>query len=172
MTDKEKARIETMAEEIDNRLEQANRVLGSMNKGKGYWIAEDLVNKGYRKVPQDSVVFSKEQYKEIVEQYDKDYDNYKAGEDNAKFYYENIVIPRLCKKMHTNYKIGLGKSQSWVKKLKADVEKLQNENNVLEEKVRKETAKEILSLFLSDEYICYFDVPVVKEIAEKYGVEI
>lgn len=38
--------------------------------------------------------------------------------------------------------------------------------------IRKETAKEIFSLLLSDEYICYFDVAVVKEIAEKYGVKI
>lgn len=35
-----------------------------------------------------------------------------------------------------------------------------------------ETAKEIFSLLLSDEYICYFDVAVVKEIAEKYNIQI
>ena len=32
-----------MAELIDKRLEQAKGVLGSMNKGEGYWIAEELV---------------------------------------------------------------------------------------------------------------------------------
>lgn len=41
--------IEKMAKVIDERLLEANLVLGSMNKGKGYWIAEDLINKGYRK---------------------------------------------------------------------------------------------------------------------------
>ena len=49
MEDKEQIRIETMAEEIEKRMEQAKNVVGSMNKGIGYWIAEDLVEKGYMK---------------------------------------------------------------------------------------------------------------------------
>lgn len=49
MTNKEQARIEAMAEKIEKRMEQAKNVVGSMNKGKGYWIAEALYNAGYHK---------------------------------------------------------------------------------------------------------------------------
>lgn len=34
--------IEEMAEAIDKRLDEANEWIGSMNKGKGNWIAEGL----------------------------------------------------------------------------------------------------------------------------------
>ena len=55
--------IEKMAKVIDERLLEANLVLGSMNKGKGYWIAEDLINKGYRKKEE----IEKQVAKEILE---------------------------------------------------------------------------------------------------------
>ena len=54
--------------------------------------AESLVNQGYRKLPKDSVVLSREEYEK---QYDEKWDNYRDGENNAKVYYENIVIPKL-----------------------------------------------------------------------------
>lgn len=41
--------IKKMAKEIDKRLLEANLVLGSMNGGKGHWIAEHLVDIGYCK---------------------------------------------------------------------------------------------------------------------------
>lgn len=88
---------------------------------------------------------------------------------------EVVISKEKLKHKEINYKIGLGKSQSWVKKLKNDKEQLESENFNLQRTIEKnseETAKEIFSLLLSDEYICYFDVAVVKEIAEKYGVEI
>lgn len=45
-----KEQIEELARDIEKSLEHAKSVVGSMNKGIGYWIAEDLVNKNYRKV--------------------------------------------------------------------------------------------------------------------------
>lgn len=44
--------IVKMAKMIDDRMEQAKGYLGSMNKGEGYWIAEELV-KHY--VPKDVI---------------------------------------------------------------------------------------------------------------------
>lgn len=35
--------VKPMAERIEKRLIEANGVLGSMNKGTGHWLAEDLV---------------------------------------------------------------------------------------------------------------------------------
>ena len=54
--------IEEMAEAIDKRLDEANEWIGSMNKGKGNWIAERLFPT-YRKA--DGV--RKETAKEIAE---------------------------------------------------------------------------------------------------------
>ena len=54
--------IEEMAELIDQRLMLARGVLGSMNKGAGYWVAEALVNLGYQKLPKDSVVLSADEF--------------------------------------------------------------------------------------------------------------
>lgn len=42
--------IEELASDIEKSLERAKSVVGSMNKGIGYWIAEDLVDKNYRKI--------------------------------------------------------------------------------------------------------------------------
>ena len=49
MKDKEK-QIEEMAKIIDDRLLEARNWIGSMNKGEGYWIADKLVEQGYRKL--------------------------------------------------------------------------------------------------------------------------
>lgn len=43
-------KINEMAKIIDERLIDANNVLGSMNKGMGYWIASELI-KHYQPVP-------------------------------------------------------------------------------------------------------------------------
>ena len=61
--------IEEMAKIIDDRLIEANLWLGSMNKGKGYWIAEKLVEYYQPKLPEDSVVLSKEEYEKIKSLY-------------------------------------------------------------------------------------------------------
>ncbi len=44
--------IKRMAEQIEQSLLLANRYAGSMNKGKGHWIASYLVNAGYGNVKQ------------------------------------------------------------------------------------------------------------------------
>lgn len=65
---REKEQIEELASEIEKRLECAKSVVGSMNKGIGYWIAEDLVDKNYRKVGENEVVISKDgKYRTIEE---------------------------------------------------------------------------------------------------------
>ena len=58
--------IEEMAKIIDDRLVEANLWLGSMNKGKGYWIAEKLVEYYQPKLPIDSVVLSREEYNLLI----------------------------------------------------------------------------------------------------------
>ena len=58
--------IEEMAKIIDDRLIEANLWLGSMNKGKGYWIAEKLVEHYQPKLPIDSVVLLKEEYNSLI----------------------------------------------------------------------------------------------------------
>ena len=60
MKDKEK-QIEEMAKHIDDRLIDARGYLGSMNKGEGYWIAQKLVEHYQPKLPEDSVVLSREE---------------------------------------------------------------------------------------------------------------
>ena len=58
--------IEKMAKIIDDRLIEANLWLGSMNKGKGYWIAEKLIEYYQPKLPIDSVVLSKKEYNLLI----------------------------------------------------------------------------------------------------------
>lgn len=57
--------IEEMAKVIDDRLIEARVWLGSMNRGKGYWIAQKLVENYQPKLPEYSVVLSREEYDEI-----------------------------------------------------------------------------------------------------------
>ena len=61
MNNKEKL-IEEMAKIIDDRLIEASGVIGSMNNGKGYWIAQKLVENYQPKLPEDSVVLSREEW--------------------------------------------------------------------------------------------------------------
>lgn len=82
--------------------------------------AEEMFNKGYRKIDKDSVVLSREE----------------------------------LKRLETNYKIGLGKSQSWRKSLKNRIEELEKENFKL--KVENEVLKEEKEQFESD--ICNYEM--------------
>ena len=68
--------IAKMAKIIDERMERAKGYLGSMNKGVGYWIAEDLV-KYY--VPKD-----------VIEQL------IKCLADNKEYDYESISYKDWC----------------------------------------------------------------------------
>lgn len=53
--------IEEMAKMIDDRLIEARGWLGSMNRGKGYWIAQKLVEHYQPKLPENSVVLTEEE---------------------------------------------------------------------------------------------------------------
>ena len=57
--------IDEIAKIIDDRLIEANRWLGSMNRGEGYWIAQKLVEHYQPKLSEDSVVLSREEWKQI-----------------------------------------------------------------------------------------------------------
>lgn len=58
--------IKEMAKIIDDLLTEARRYLGSMNRGKGYWIAQKLVEHYQPKIPEDSVVLSREEHEILV----------------------------------------------------------------------------------------------------------
>lgn len=58
----EKEMIEEMAKVIDDRLIEANNYFGSMNKGKGYWIAQKLVEHYQPKIPEGSVVLDRQEH--------------------------------------------------------------------------------------------------------------
>lgn len=64
MDNKDKS-IKEMAKVIDDRLIEARGWLGSMNRGKGYWIAQKLVEHYQPKIPEDSVVLSREEYERL-----------------------------------------------------------------------------------------------------------
>lgn len=64
---KDKEIIQQMARIIDDRLLEANGVIGSMNNGKGYWIAQKLVEYYQPKIPEGAMVLTEE------ELYDKGY---------------------------------------------------------------------------------------------------
>lgn len=67
MSEKEQ-QIDELASDIEKRLELAKSVVGSMNRGKGYWIAKDLINKNYRKIGENEIVISKDgKYRTIEE---------------------------------------------------------------------------------------------------------
>lgn len=67
----EQEQIEEMAKIIDDRLIEAGGWLGSMNRGKGYWIAQKLVEHYQPKIPESSVVISKEEYDTLKAENDK-----------------------------------------------------------------------------------------------------
>ena len=86
--------IDEMAKIIDDRLIEANLWLGSMNKGKGYWIAEKLIEHYQPKLPKDSVVLSKEEYEDYKKHVDNCIEEYYRGQHEAEVYYKNIQISR------------------------------------------------------------------------------
>ena len=67
----EQEQIEEMAKVIDDRLIEARGWLGSMNRGEGYWIAQKLVEHYQPKIPESSVVLSREEYSELKAENDK-----------------------------------------------------------------------------------------------------
>lgn len=107
-----------------NKLQQIeefqNDIIDNLFNGGTYGLAEALYNAGYRKLPEDSVVLSREE----------------------------------LKRLETNYKIGLGKSQSWCKSLKNRIEELEKENFKL--KVDNEVLKEEKEQFEND--VCNYEM--------------
>ena len=93
--------IDEMAKIIDDRLIEANLWLGSMNKGKGYWIAEKLVEHYQPKLPEDSVVLSREEYemlankyKNLEIKYSNLCDNYRLCKDANETLKQNVITTR------------------------------------------------------------------------------
>lgn len=87
----EQEQIEEMAKIIDDRLIEARGWLGSMNKGKGYWIAQKLVEYYQPKIPEDSIVLSKEEFSKALT------DNFNMGKKEAQFYSERVTVPTIRK---------------------------------------------------------------------------
>ena len=56
--------------------------------------AKLLIKKGYRKLPEDSVVLSKEEYEDYKKHVDNCVEEYHRGQHEAEVYYKNIQIPR------------------------------------------------------------------------------
>ena len=90
LTELQKAMIEEMAKVIDDRLIEANNYLGSMNKGKGYWIAQKLVEHYQSKISEGAVVLSNEEYSDyLILQKNHEFIREKAKElqaDNERLY--------------------------------------------------------------------------------------
>lgn len=63
-------------------------------------------------------------------------------------------------------------AQDWKKQLLVEIKRLKAENARLTEKLKKETAKEILQEWADDNSSMGLDNTFVKNIAKKYGVEV
>ena len=61
-------------------------------------VAEVLYNAGYRKLPKDSVIISKEEFEDYKKKVDNSIDAYFDGQHETELYYKNIQIPRERKK--------------------------------------------------------------------------
>ena len=57
-------------------------------------VAEALYNSGYRKLPENSVVLSREEYEDYKKHVDNCVEEYHRGQHEAEVYYKNIQIPR------------------------------------------------------------------------------
>ena len=63
-------------------------------------------------------------------------------------------------------------ARDWKKQLLVEIKRLKAENARLTEKLKKETAKEILQEWADDNSSMGLDNTFVKNIAKKYGVEV
>lgn len=153
----EKEMIEEMANIIDKRLIEANNVLGSMNKGKGYWLAQKLVEYYQPKLPEGSVVLDRYEaqkyfaYKHIEPQIKGCLDRERELEKQVAEFEET------CKKCHwiTDYNISKMHEKEVIALCEQEVKQ-----------ARKEAAKEILL-----RYHAKFTPKEVDEFIVQYGVE-
>ena len=83
--------------EIANIMIEALGKNGRVANGDGIdIITEALYNAGYRKIPENAVVLTEEEYEEL--QVGKDFNyGYHNGEKNITAYYENIRLPEARK---------------------------------------------------------------------------
>jgi hypothetical protein len=66
MENKQK-RIEEMEKDIAVRMAMAKGVAGSMNNGVEGWLGKYLIEQGYRKIPENAVVLTREDMKKYAE---------------------------------------------------------------------------------------------------------
>lgn len=112
-----------------------------------YRHAEALYNAGYRKIPEDSVVLSREEYEMLANQY-----------KNLEIKYSNLCDNyRLCKDANETLK------QNIIIIRKETAEKIFTE--LLKE-------KQLIDLGCGDGTYEYIDVDDLEDLAKQYGVEI
>ena len=63
--DKQK-QVEEMEKDIAVRMAMAKGVAGSMNNGVEGWLSEYLIEKGYRKIPENAVVLTREEHQKYL----------------------------------------------------------------------------------------------------------
>ena len=116
-----------------------------------YMVAQELYEQGYRKIPENAVVLTREEYDDLLIGRDYDY-GYHDGEKNMEAYYEKIRLPEERKQM-----------------LKDCIES----NKVVEEQARKKMAKEIYQRLIElSENPCNSREEIYKAVFEPLGVEV
>lgn len=91
MTEDKEKQIEEMASDMDYGCTKRDLYPSDAKE-----IAKALYLLGYQKIPKDSVVLSKEEWREYV---DNENEAYYRGQHEAEVYYKNIQIPRERKEM-------------------------------------------------------------------------
>ena len=61
----DKQMIEEMEKDIAVRMAMAKGVAGSMNNGVEGWVSKYLIEIGYRKIPENAVVLTREEYEKV-----------------------------------------------------------------------------------------------------------
>ena len=147
MTDK---MIEEMAKVIDDRLIEANNYLGSMNKGKGYWIAQKLVEHYQPKIPDGSVVLDRQEHQ--------------------KYCAYKIIEPQIkgCLDRERELEKQVAELEEQRDRQAYIAEDLIQEKHRWTEQERKKTAKEIIKMI--EERYGYMGI--LEDIAKQFGVEV
>lgn len=158
--------IEELASEIEKRLECAKSVVGSMNKGIGYWIAEDLVSKGYMKINEFPTVIdgfkTDYAYRQIQAKELSD----KVCKETAKKIYEELKDMSVRTDGITGqYEVvSIGRIKSVCEKYDAGYKQ--------EKEVVKELLKDVGNITIIDgdgEVFCLKDIDSFRKICKKYG---
>lgn len=185
--------IEEMAKIIDDRLIEARGYLGSMNKGEGYWIAQKLIEHYQPKLPEDSVVLSREELEEKYEPSEKFMSVARELEELKQNLEDSVVITKReydslqCYKNKVERTCVFFTVQEWDEFCDGDGELpktvLITAKEQAYEKGSKETAEKILNelyMHFSADKLCgianpnknYNSAKVVSRLAKQFGVEI